>query len=158
MTDVIPLNENDNIGGLETIDFALVTDVASIPDAVESLVPTGIIMNTGKRFYSAPFTLETGGFTETPSDSEHGTSYDKQVTGFCACDCNQNAALFEEMENARFIVKIKDNNGNKRLVGTIAEPLQFKVDRSSQQTTGETPGATITFYGKGVRQSPFYNI
>lgn len=158
MQDITPLNENDNIGGLETIEFAIVTDVSSIPEAAGMQIPTGIIMNAGKRFYKAPITLESAVFAETGSDSEHGTSYDKSVTGFCPCDCNENAALFDEMENARFIVKAKDNNGRKRIVGTIAEPLQFKIDRSTQQSTAETPGVTISFFGKGLKQSPFYDL
>lgn len=158
MKDIISLNENDNMGGLETIEFALVADVASIPDSVEAQVPTGIVMNTGKRFFRAPITLETGNFTETANDSEHGTSYTKSVSGFCPCDCNDNADTFEQMENARFIITAKDSNGKKRIVGTIAEPMQFKIDRSTQQTTGDTPGVTITFYGNGLRQSPFYNL
>lgn len=155
MQDINPLNEGDNIGGIETIEFALVTDVLSIPDAAGMQLPTGVVMNTGKRFYKAPITLESANFTETGSDSEHGTSYTKAISGFCPCDCNENAGLFDEMENARFILRVKDNNGRKRIIGTIAEPLQFAIDRSTQQTTGETPGVSIKFFGNGVKQSSF---
>lgn len=158
MKDILPLNENDNVGGVETIEFALVSDIASIPDVVEMKVPTGIIMNTGKRFYKAPVTLESTLFADTATDSEHGKSYEKSITGFCPCDCNENAAQFDEMENARFVVIVKDNNGVKRIVGTIAEPLQFSIGRSTAQSTSETPGINLSFYGKGLQQSPFYDL
>ncbi len=160
LQDITPLKEADNLGGLNNIEFALVDDIASIPDANGMLIATGIVMKAGagKRFYCAPLTLESKGFTETGNDSSNGTSYSKQVAGFCPADVSENAGLFEQMENARFVLIVKDSNDRKRVVGTIEEPLQFKIDRNTQTNIDGNAGVNITWFGDGKGQSPFYDV
>lgn len=157
-TDIEPLLEADNIGGSNALKFAYVDDVESIPDAVMQTVDMAIVMKAGKRFYDLPFTLETLGFTDTQADSENGALYDKSVNGFCPCDVTMNAGVFNYMENSRFILVIDDNNGLRRIVGTVAEPLQFKADRVSPPTTVETPGYNFSFYGQGTQQAYIYDV
>lgn len=158
LNDIISLDGDDNIGGLELLEFALANDISSIPDAINMLVTTAIVMKSGKRFYECPFTLESAGFSETASDTPNGALYNKTVKVFVPCDNNANAHIFDQMENGRFIVVTKDNNGRQRIVGTVEQPLQVKIERNTQQAHGDTPGVTLTFYGEGTHQSYFYSI
>lgn len=157
-TDIEPLLDADNIGGSNALKFAYVDDVESIPDAIMQTVDQAIVMKTGKRFYDLPFTIETLGFTDTQSDSENGAMYEKSVKGFCPCDVSTNAAAFNYMENSRFILVVNDNNGLRRIIGTVAEPLQFKADRVSPAVTAETPGYNFSFYGQGAQQAYIYDV
>lgn len=158
MNDIEPLNGADNIGGIVAIQFALADDIESIPDPVGLSLNSAIVMKAGKRFYNAQLTIESTSFVETAEETDSGAKYNKRVGGFCSCDTELNAALFDEMENALFVVKAQDSNNNVRIVGTKEQPIKFSIDRNVPADHATAPGLKISFYGEGTHQSYFYNV
>jgi hypothetical protein len=58
----------------------------------------------------------------------------------------------------RFIVLLKDPQGNYRLIGTPAAPLEFTANFSSGSANSDEKGYRFTFTVNSIVRSPVYSI
>lgn len=147
----------DNMGGIEKFRYIPADDVEEIPEANNHLIEDVIILKAGKQWYNAVCTLGTTGYSEKQAETDQGQSYDKSLTGFVPKDSPEMAALFDEMENQRYIIDYTDNNGYRKIIGSLTEPVRFKADGETKTDASGRNGHVITFYSLGSHKSYFYD-
>lgn len=146
--------ESENMGGSVFFYFIPSSEVSGFTKTSDYKV-SSLVLQSGSDLsagYASPNSLV---FQATPSETEHGTVFDILIKGFYPRPGYQMMEIFSDMVNERFIVLVKDNNGNSRIAGTIDQPLSFRFSESSAQRAQEMPGIEYQFYGK-VATLPFF--
>lgn len=157
MTD-FPFKKEDNLGGVPRFNFVKVSDVQSIGIAVNHKIIAPVVLKTGKQWYCGYGTLGTVGYSEPEESSSAGTLYKRAFSGFYPKDDADIDLLFSEMRHEKFLIDYTDNNGLRKLIGSIAEPLRFTSSFSTKQQASELAGHTFSFYGDGTHKSYVYFI
>ena len=150
----------DNIGGLEKFQFIPVNDIISIPRATNHVITEAITIDalSGAQWFDAYVTEGSLGYKETEKKNQHGNSYDRILVGLVPKDTETLADLFDEMEGFRYVIIYTDNNGKKKVVGSIESPLQFKADMDTKVDANGRNGHPITFFGSSSHKAYFYNL
>jgi len=151
--DVIP----DNMGGCLSFDFVPVDDVAWIPTYPYYEVTDAVVLAIGASWrtgYSTPRKLS---YSEKAEKTDAGEYYITEITGFYPKLSPSMLSVMNSMMGRHFLLKIKDNNGYTRLVGTLEEPLEFTFDQQPGKNAREANGFNFRFYGAHMHVSPFYN-
>lgn len=65
------------------------------------------------------------------------------------------SVLSKWIEYELFILKMKDNNGNIRLLGNVEEPLKIDVQSKVPAKITERPGFQVSFSGNQRNEPPF---
>lgn len=147
----------DNLGGNKSFMFCPVGDIVSIPDPISNIVMTAATMATGKTFlngYAAPKTLL---FEENDQKNSAGTYFIQKISGFYPKITSTILALFKEMQNDKFILIVKDNNGYIRLVGSLEQPAQFRYKSSTASNIPSRNGISFGFEAQSIYPALFYN-
>ena len=149
----------DNIGGLEEFQFIPVTDIISIPRPVDHVINKSVVIDdsSGAKWLNAYVTEGSLGYTETKSKTQHGTPYKRKLVGFVPKDSEALANQFDGMEGSKFVLIYDDNNGKKKLIGSIDSPLEFTADLDTKEDASGRNGHTISFTGNGPHKAYFYN-
>lgn len=158
MKNKIDFENTDNLGGVNTLKFIPVAGVASIAPVLGGAIHTGVVLNDNYAWYELPFTLETMGFKDEGQPSENGTFYNKQIVGIVPKHNAEKINFLSNTDNVKFIVDCLDNNGIRRLVGTVAEPLILIVSADTKTSVAGRNEYLLTFTGSGTALSPVYNI
>lgn len=149
---------DDNLGGIFLFKFIPLTEVASIPQAINSKVLEPLVVNSLGRWYDCYGTEGTIKFSEEIQNSPHGDYHAIKLTSFIPKDRIDITDQLEEMRNKLFIIDYIDNNGYRKLIGNLAEPLQFKYSLDTGSSVPNRNGHTIEFYGNAIKKSPNYFI
>lgn len=145
----------DNLGGIGNFLFIPDTDVSSIPDSRGNVVKNNIALVTDKEWYIATLTLETIRYTEGMTRMGAGRLKEQKLTGFVPKDTPDIGNLLEEMERCRFIVVYNDNNGYKKLLGTLNSPMRFVYELDTTDKFSGRNGHQLTFYRQSSDKAPF---
>jgi hypothetical protein len=94
----------------------------SEPDGMEVTVT----LDGGKVWFEG-ISSEKLSYTEEPQETDHGDMYMATLRGFFPGDSEELLSYFVEMKQSRYLLKVKDNNGELRLMGTIEEAARFRV-------------------------------
>lgn len=150
--------EGDNLGGIYSFKFIPVTDVQSIPSTLNGAIHNEVNIKTNTRWYEGYCTIETMNFSDNQEDSDHGAFHTKEFLGIVPKDRPELIDLFNGMKNKRFILDLVDNNGTRKLVGTVEEPLNFSSGFDTKANIAGRNEYKISFKGQGVAKSPIYNV
>ncbi len=149
----------DNIGGLESFLFIPVDDAISIARPVNHIIQEAVVINVagGAQWFTAYITQGTLFYKEDKNKTVHGNPYNRSLVGFVPKDTEELAELFDEMGDVRFLIDCLDNNGKRKLVGSLDSPLVF----ASLMSSGEAPegrnGHQLTFSGNASHKAYFYD-
>lgn len=157
MDDIIKPNRR-NIGGVLRYNFIDVNDVQSIDIAINSVISNAVTLKAGKQWSVGYGTLGSMSYTEPPELTSSGTIYKRLFTAACPEDNAGNTNLFELMSNKQFIIDYTDNNGLRKLVGSLDEPLFFSPTLNTKSGIPELGGNFISFYGDGSHKAYIYDI
>lgn len=150
--------ENENMGGCSTFEFIPVDDVVYIPDAVNNVIETAITLKTGKAFYTGLSVINTLKFTEDEKDTDAGCLFTTKIEGIIPKLTADYIALFSEMKNARFLLKISDNNGLIRLCGKKSAGMKFNFIQETGAKASDKNGFEFSFSLENSSCSPVYDI
>lgn len=156
MTDVLPITGEENISGLTSLQFIPVSFVQSIPRPWKDEVNTAVSLVPGKQFFRLAFTRETASFNCPNEESVNGSVHKLSISLTVPKMKMATSANFTEMKDDLFIVIATDNNGNKRLCGTLEAPLRFNYTEFSQSEFGKRGGYTVTFFRDLSASPPYY--
>lgn len=152
-----PTNPKMNLAGLSSFLFVPRYQVKTIPSIDIKVISSVIELMPGAVWLKGYSTLETLQFTEKGNNDDPGTSYEPSIKGFMPGDLPQVAILFEEMEELRHVVIVKDMVGNGRIVGLHA-PLSFTADFNSGINIGDSKGYSFEFFSESLKRAPYYNL
>lgn len=148
----------DNIGSIKSFQFIPVDDILTIPAAVNHIINQQITLKPGKAWFNAYVTEGTLNFKEEEKANEHGVFYLQTLSGFIPKDFKDLTVLFNEMDGFKYIINYVDNNGKKKIAGSLDSPLQFELKLDTSDATSGRNGHLITFFGESKHKAYFYNV
>ncbi len=148
----------DNLGGVLLFRVALVDDVQSIPLPINGKVCEPVVMQTGKQWYDVYGTPGTMGFSEDETPSDHRSYFVVEINASIPKDRTEVRNSLDDLREKKCIVDCLDSNLERRLVGTITEPLKcITAFDTTNKVTGKN-AHTIKILGSILQRSPTYFI
>lgn len=157
MNSILPMKE-ENISGLALVEFIPASHVDTIERPFNEKITSAITLLSGKAWFSLAYTQETSPFICNEEKSSAGSMFHASVSGFTPKMQQATAAVFNEMREELFIVKVTDHNGNIRIAGTKKEPLKFSYSESTQAEFGRRQGYAWAFTRDLRDAPPYYDI
>lgn len=157
MNSILPL-ENENVSGVNYIEFIPAAHIATLPDSWESEVNTFISVVFGKQFFELYATEQTLQFKCSEDKSSPGSVHKLTVSGFTPKAGLDREKIFAEMRESKLIVVCYDNNGNKRLCGTLTNPLHFTYSEDTLAEYGGRQGYAWSFFADLEEPPPYYTV
>lgn len=144
-----------NAPGIHTFLYVPTTDISQWPGIVAKEVDeSAIVLNGGKSWTTGLSVFEQMKFDEQPQETEHGMLYNKELQGFLPQDSEAVTQALETMLFVPFVIKLKDRQGQHRIVGTPDEPVYFSFEFTTG-AVGGSRGYNFSFRGKHRSKSPF---
>jgi hypothetical protein len=147
----------ENYGGLSGFNFIPQYAVASMPSCIGNLLSEVLPVKTGFEWFIGLSLYNSLQFTETPKPSDPGDLYEYIVSGIYPGQTTELATLLDEMKGQPFILDIIDNNNQRRLLGSLINPVMFKYAYASKDQVGSRPEYTFSFTWTSQNPAPFYN-
>lgn len=144
MTDINKPSNSENMGGIQCFWFIPVSWVSAIGNKTNGIIQS-VTLLTGKSWLRCYCTLDTIMFSQVKKISSAGEYFDTKLSGWTPKDSSDLLAQMSEMDEHKFLCIYKDNNGNYKLIGTIAEPLNFVDSLEIPETVAGSNGRAITF-------------
>jgi hypothetical protein len=150
-----PIPSKEHIGGLKIFRFIPASSVISIPDKKEfnflemQLATNAVWLNGVASFRSLSF-------SDNLVTNENGDFHENNISAFYPGQNRELESLFDEMVNGVFLLRIRDYEGNERLLGTLEDPLRFTRSYDSAQLGG-SKGYRISFRNRQLSASTFIN-
>lgn len=157
MEDIFKHND-DNLGGIYAFKYIPISEVASLPAAIDGKVFEPLLTKDSGRWYEFYATPGTLGFSELKETSPHGDYYKAKFSGFVPKDRSDLIDAFSKMRNNKFIIDYTDYNGVRKIIGTIDEPLLFKESLDTGVNVPNRNGTSFEFTGELRYKSPEYFI
>jgi hypothetical protein len=151
----LTVNNGDNTGSLTTIHFVPVEDVLSIPAPVDYTVSDPVVMAVDKNWYTAEVTQDTPGFSEKEFKGKEGSGLNVLVEAFIPGHNPTITSILNGMRYRRFLLIVKDQEGQKRLLGSLKNPMRFKWEFDTGNKAASLKGYKITFY-QTAKVSPYF--
>lgn len=149
---------DDNIGGVLLCRFIPVENVSEIPSPINYSINTAVVLKSNCRWFDIYGTQGTKEFTEESTQSDAGTSFKKSIKLITPKIRTELDDQFNDMANRLFILDVTDNNGLRKIVGTIDEPLKFKCTATTKADVAQRNEYSIEFFGEGTQKSYTYNL
>lgn len=147
-----------NTGGLNFIQVIPVDSVASIPKAIDGIIPAAITLKPGATFYQLAFADNTGSFKEPAQEDDQGEFFKPAVQVFMPKDNPLIVDFVQKGKSARYILQYQDANGFAKVVGSLAYPLKFKAELDTGTGGSSKNGHTLTFSGESPDKAFFYQM
>lgn len=145
------------MGGNMQLLFVPVEDVFIIPEAeANGIIEDDIELNPDKEYFSIAFTEGTAQNKEPLKEVDAGNFFEQLISFYIAKQRPEVTAALMEMLERKFIVLLKNNNGERKLIGTIAEPLRFEFKPTIDPNHNGKNGYECNFFGDTVGKSKFY--
>lgn len=135
----------DNIGGYNELMIVDVDHVSSIPEHVDHVISGNIQLTSD--WVNVAFSPKSIRLTGGEIDDEKGNAFNPQITFFHAKDNDQSLTWFEYYKQKNLVVKLKDNNGNYKIIGNPDTPLRLKYKLVSNSNYDSRPGYEVTIFG-----------
>lgn len=146
----------ENMPGNSSFQFCPSIGIDSIPDIEDCEITTAITFKTGYSWYNGVSISKQLEFDEKESSKKAGNIFSRYVKGFYPKQSKEILALFNEMKNQKFILKIMDNNGYYRIVGNLEAPLRFNFSAKTGSLKSGVNGYSFMFDVEAPEPSPFY--
>ncbi len=154
MQNIVPINL-DNTGGIAKSWFVPVEDVVSIPEAIEYTVAEPVVMDAEKNWYTIESAADTQGYDEKELKGKEGSGISIMYRAFIPGHNPTLTSIFNGMRHRRFLLIVKDQEDQKRLLGSLKNPMRFKYEFQTGNKTSASKGYEITFY-QTAKASPFF--
>lgn len=151
-------HRGDNLGGLYHFRFIPKNDVNSIPVAISGKICEPVELKSGARWFDFYATEGTQSFNEDQQTNDHGNYFKLKLSGSTPKIRTEVSDIFNEMKDQEFIIDCTDNNGNRRLIGTINEPLRFSFKSDTGNGAQNKNAYSFEFYGDVSKVPPTYFI
>jgi len=146
----------ENMPGNASFQFCPAIGIDSYPNPDNCEISTEITFKTGYSWYDGVSISKQLDFDEKEKNQKPGKIYSKIIKGFYPKQSKEILSLFNEMKNQKFIVKIMDNNGYYRIVGSLEAPLNFNFSAKTGSLNSGTNGFNFSFNVDAPEPSPFY--
>lgn len=144
----IPRFTGENYGSLILIEYAPAWQISSFTRLSKSTISAaGIVFHPGYDWEPIYCSQDTMGHQQTQSGDDGGDSWQQKVVGFIPGDEDLIEQGLQQLHDQRYLVRVTRPNGVVRIVGTYSQPLEGRVDSTSQNTVPGTPGTSIQFAG-----------
>lgn len=140
----------DNVGGLSDI-YLIATDNIERYNR-DSLGVDLTLKNYGDYIVLPYLADETYQFTERMTIEEAGPTFEVNIEGVIPTASADNDAIIREIISKQWIAVTKDNNGDRKLVGSKEVPLSFTFDYTTGKK-GERNGLTFSVSSKQSHRS-----
>lgn len=158
MQDFDFLDNEYNFAGLSLIEFLPTSYVEEIPDAVNLMVEDEITLTGINRFYRMYATLETMRLSYSQQFTEHGPMYDVVVQGFIPKLKIENDYNFEQLKDQQMVVICNDENGNRRIIGSVLVGAIFSIDADTAAQYANRNGTAVRFNWQSDHIPYYYDI
>ena len=139
----------DNMGGLIKI-WAIPADQVSVSGKTVTIASADNVYVV----YCSPGTMR---HSEPKEETRAGIHYNTAVKGFSPGITEDMEAALKYMDPRSWVVLFMDGNGDYRLAGTKANPLQLVTDLDTGQNTADRAGCEFLFSGKQILRARFVN-
>jgi hypothetical protein len=121
--------EFEGLSGGKTFNFIPTHDIDTIPYTIFETIDSDVILITGKTWFtgnSLPRSLDI-----TEEHVPESNTYKYKVTGRLTGSDSVIMPLFKDMASRSYVLDITDMNGNRRLIGTNENGMDFTWKRIS---------------------------
>lgn len=143
------------VGGVDRFQFVPIDWVQDFPSISALLVSElDINLKPGREWLEGFSPMGTLSYSDIQK-STNGSSYrEKDLTGIIPGDQTGTAENLFSNRYRKFLVKTVDNDGRRRLLGSIKEPMYLSFDFKTGELGG-VKGWTYSFYGNHRMPSPY---
>lgn len=156
MNDFPFLTNVANPGGLMLVEYTPIAGIAGFPAIVNNKITAPLTFAAGARWYSVYGSMTKKGYEEGAQDTDHGTIYEPAVKLFYPWDTEATRQLLGLMPFHRFVLRVTDNNGFRRLVGTPWQGLEFKYKMGTGTAMDGSRGYDMMWTGNLTKIPPVY--
>ncbi len=150
--------EIESMGGNQTFLFAPTKTILSMPDVIDNSIISEISFLSGCGFLEGKYIPGTLDFSEKSVPSQGGDYFSTVVSGMVPKLTKEYLNLFTQMLKQRFMLNVVDNNGSKRIVGSIRAGAKFSFEQASSTTPAGASGFKFQFTLDSPVPSPFYMV
>ena len=150
--------ENENMGGVQSFLFAPTKSILNIPKDINKVITSPIQFIPGSDFFKGLALRDSLSFEENKSDTLAGDIYNTVLSGMVPKLTPIYLNLFSQMVLKRYIILPTDNNGIKKLCGTIRAGMKFSFDQTTSTTPSGLNGFKFSFSLQYFKPSPFYMV
>ncbi len=150
--------EDDNLGGVYLFKYIPADDVQSISDPIDGFITKEVSLKPDKQWFDFYGTEGTMAFSEDDSNTNDGTLYNKKVIAITPKQRTEIDVLFFKIRNRRFILDLIDNNGLRKIIGSIEEPLKFTNKGDTKNMASGRNEYAIEFACSSTFKSYTYDI
>lgn len=105
-----------------------------------------------------PIRSEQKIFKEESIRNQYGCYYSISIGGKIPSCRHQDADIIKLLENNRWLVASKDNNGEWRLSGNYERPLHFTTEKTTSNSVVGLNGITFNFSGENDEPSLYLEL
>lgn len=147
------------IPGMQEISIVEFFNVATVPDIWFGThkITEAVVLESGaawmEDFYFTPFTAN---YKEKENLANGTNTFDVTVECFYPKHDADSVYFLTQLERKRFIIDCIDKDGNRRLVGTKEQPLEFVQTYETGSKPGDKKGHALVFAANLGNRPPFY--
>lgn len=144
------------VPGIGILQYAGLDEVDT--DTYEPAIDTAYIhrRTLTATWYSLPFVVGTGTFTEEQDDDLQGNIYRINLSALLPGDSKEIRSELDRMRPRRFLVRLTGRDGRPLLIGTPEQPLRFESKFETGPHGGDQRAHRCRFAGVSLRKTPDY--
>jgi hypothetical protein len=158
MIENIPLFCGTNVGGLRHLQVVDVRNVVSIPDPINHVLESGIVLQGGIDMGVISFLPNAGDFSEKPKDSDSGQVIQKAIRVDVPKDAVEIGQWANDHAEKEVIALYMDENGVAVIVGDLERPLVMKVNKGTGRKANDMNKYEIMLEGISDHYSFYYQM
>jgi hypothetical protein len=147
-------SQTDNMGGLSLIWPIAVSSLKTFGDIYDAKINTFSVLS-GTSLDPLYVMSETLKFKQEKKDGAEGIYFDTKLEAEAPADRIELQKFISSLENEKYILVFKDNNGQYKVMGTPDQPLNIDAELDAGQVEGALNAYRITFSRKLRQRSPF---
>lgn len=157
MNSIVITDGRDNVPGMAKLNFVPVHKVSEIPDDESSIVVDPIDLTGDTEWLTLDFAPGKLIYDAKGKDGSSGPFFDLEVSGFHPAIDPIKTNNLRLMLGSQFIIVAYDQNGYKRIVGSIDSPAEFIFSETSATFMGtQVAGYHIKFSTQATLPALFY--
>lgn len=142
--------------GFSSFQFTPSQNLSNIPNVVSAEISSAVSFSGSNDWYDGSFLKGSSSLSEKQKEIDGNDYHELLFSARVPGHDKELLALFQEMKRYRHIILVTDNQGDKRLCGTLQEPLRFSFNVITQEQPGDFKGIEFSFYGNLQNPAPVY--
>lgn len=149
---------NALVGGIDSIQCIPIIGVDSFPEVVNlEVAEMEISFHPNYAWIDLPIISETALYQESENETEHGATYQKDLTALLPADLLSNRQALLKLRHLDLLVKYRDHLGNHKVLNLPSEPMRLNSSFKTE-TYGGQLGFTLKFAGEHTQPSCFLSL